>query len=140
MTVQPNLCPTNSETTLLVFPTRQLRYCYILFQERSGSSVPSILNRMNTKQEPPTYNRTNKFTAVFQSIVDAYGVGSYREVNPSPYMIVSFPFLFAVMFGDLGHGLIMFLFALFLVLREKEFLAKKIDNEVSRACKTEKLA
>lgn len=98
--------------------------------ERSGSSVPSILNRMNTKQEPPTYNRTNKFTAVFQSIVDAYGVASYREVNPAPYMIISFPFLFAVMFGDLGHGLIMFLFALFLVLREKYFLAKKVDNEI----------
>lgn len=98
--------------------------------ERSGSSVPSILNRMNTKQEPPTYNRTNKFTAVFQSIVDAYGVASYREVNPAPYMIVSFPFLFAVMFGDLGHGLIMFLFALYLVLREKDFQAKKTDNEI----------
>lgn len=98
--------------------------------ERSGSSVPSILNRMNTKQEPPTYNRTNKFTAVFQNIVDAYGVASYREVNPAPYMVISFPFLFAVMFGDMGHGLIMFLFALYLVLKEKQFLAKKIDNEI----------
>jgi len=52
------------------------------FQERSGSSVPSILNRMLTKEAPPTYNRTNKFTEVFQGIVDAYGVSSYREVNP----------------------------------------------------------
>ncbi|XP_060078053.1 V-type proton ATPase 116 kDa subunit a 1-like isoform X2 [Ylistrum balloti] len=98
--------------------------------ERSGSSVPSILNRMMTKQVPPTYNRTNKFTQAFQNIVDAYGVASYREVNPALYTIISFPFLFAVMFGDTGHGIIMFLFALALVLKEKQIQAKKIDNEI----------
>ncbi|KAJ8307251.1 hypothetical protein KUTeg_015335 [Tegillarca granosa] len=98
--------------------------------ERSGSSVPSILNRMVTRQEPPTYNRTNKFTQVFQSIVDAYGVASYREVNPALYTIVTFPFLFAVMFGDFGHGFIMFLFGLFLVVREKQLQAKKIEDEI----------
>ncbi|XP_041371566.1 V-type proton ATPase 116 kDa subunit a1-like [Gigantopelta aegis] len=98
--------------------------------EQSGSSVPSILNRMITKQEPPTYNRTNKLTQGFQAIVDAYGVASYREINPAPYTIITFPFLFAVMFGDMGHGMIMFLFALFLVLREKELAAKKIDDEI----------
>ncbi|XP_050543178.1 V-type proton ATPase 116 kDa subunit a 1 isoform X2 [Daktulosphaira vitifoliae] len=98
--------------------------------ERSGSSVPPILNRMDTFEDPPTYNRTNKFTNAFQNLVDAYGIASYREINPTPYTIISFPFLFAVMFGDLGHGAIMFLFALFLVLREKPLAAKKSDNEV----------
>jgi len=34
------------------------------------------------------------------------------------------------MFGDLGHGILMFLFAAFLVLREKPLAAKKTDNEV----------
>lgn len=51
-------------------------------QERSGSTVPSILNRMQTKQTPPTFNKTNKFTSGFQNIVDAYGIGNYREINP----------------------------------------------------------
>lgn len=36
------------------------------------------------------------------------------------------------MFGDLGHGLLMFLFAAFLVLREKPLAAKKTDNEVCK--------
>ncbi|XP_073345718.1 V-type proton ATPase 116 kDa subunit a isoform X6 [Pagrus major] len=98
--------------------------------ERSGSTVPSILNRMQTKQTPPTFNKTNKFTSGFQNIVDAYGIGNYREINPAPYTIITFPFLFAVMFGDMGHGLLMTCAALYLVIRESRLLSQKSDNEM----------
>uniref|UniRef100_A0A8B9JEP9 V-type proton ATPase subunit a n=1 Tax=Astyanax mexicanus TaxID=7994 RepID=A0A8B9JEP9_ASTMX len=85
---------------------------------------------MQTKQTPPTFNKTNKFTSGFQNIVDAYGIGTYREMNPAPYTIITFPFLFAVMFGDMGHGLLMTCAALYLVLRESRLLAQKSDNEM----------
>lgn len=52
------------------------------FQERSGSGIASILNRIETRESPPTYNETNKFTSVFQSIIDSYGVATYQEINP----------------------------------------------------------
>lgn len=102
--------------------------------ERSGSSVPPILNRMMTREVPPTYNRTNKFTAGFQNLVDAYGVATYREVNPASFTIVSFPFLFSMMFGDAGHGLLMTLFSLWMVLKEKPLAAKKIQSEIWVIC------
>lgn len=51
-------------------------------QYKSGSSVECFVQRIPTSESPPTLIRTNKFTAGFQSIVDAYGVASYQEVNP----------------------------------------------------------
>uniref|UniRef100_A0A673N8W2 V-type proton ATPase subunit a n=1 Tax=Sinocyclocheilus rhinocerous TaxID=307959 RepID=A0A673N8W2_9TELE len=79
---------------------------------------------------PPTLLRSNKFTSGFQSIVEAYGVGDYREASPAPYTIITFPFLFAVMFGDLGHGSVMTLFALWMVLTEKDHKRRRPGNEI----------
>lgn len=56
--------------------------------EESGSTVPSILNRMETIESPPTYNRTNKYTRGFQNIVDSYGIASYLEINPGLYFFL----------------------------------------------------
>uniref|UniRef100_A0A8C8H318 V-type proton ATPase subunit a n=1 Tax=Oncorhynchus tshawytscha TaxID=74940 RepID=A0A8C8H318_ONCTS len=96
----------------------------------SDATVPSFVNRIPSNDTPPTLLRTNKFTSGFQSIVEAYGVGDYREASPVPYTIITFPFLFAVMFGDLGHGVVMACFALWMVLKEKSHKRKRSDNEI----------
>merc|ERR1712130_396073 len=54
----------------------------------------------------------------------------YREVNPSVYTIASFPFLFAVMFGDAGHGLIMLAAALWMIIKEKSLESKRDISEI----------
>uniref|UniRef100_A0A4W3IB70 V-type proton ATPase subunit a n=1 Tax=Callorhinchus milii TaxID=7868 RepID=A0A4W3IB70_CALMI len=99
-------------------------------KERSGSSVAPIMTMVQTNMAPPTFNRTNRFTAGFQNIVDAYGVGAYREVNPAPYTIITFPFLFAVMFGDCGHGAILLGFSLYMIIHEKNLGAQRGSNEI----------
>jgi len=61
--------------------------------------------------------------------MDSYGIAKYQEVNPGLFAIVTFPFLFAVMFGDIGHGTIIFLAAVYMILAERK-LAKADLGEV----------
>ena len=95
---------------------------------RAGLSVPSIINEIKTNKTPPTYLKTNKYTEGFQTIVNAYGTATYQEVNPAMPVFVTFPFLFAVMFGDLGHAFIMLLAALAMIYWEKSL--KKVTFEL----------
>lgn len=76
----------------------------------------------DSEQMPPTYFRTNIFTRPFQDMNDVYGIPSYREINPAPFTIITFPFLFGAMFGDAGHGLMLVLIALLFI--KKPELAK----------------
>lgn len=95
---------------------------------RAGLSVPSIINEIRTNKTPPTYQKTNRFTEGFQTIINAYGTAKYQEVNPGLPTIVTFPFLFAVMFGDLGHGFLMLVAACAMIFWEKPL--KKVRDEL----------
>lgn len=44
--------------------------------------MSAVVHRIPCRDMPPTLIRTTRFTASFQAIVDAYGVGRYQEVNP----------------------------------------------------------
>lgn len=58
--------------------------------------------------KPPSFFRLNEFTWAFYEIVATYGTPTYKEVNPGVFACVTFPFLFGIMFGDIGHGTALF--------------------------------
>jgi V-type H+-transporting ATPase subunit a len=68
---------------------------------------------------PPTYFKVNRLTATYQGMIDTYGVPRYREANPALFTIITFPFLFGVMYGDIGHSVALIAFALYLIIFER---------------------
>ena len=55
---------------------------------------------------------------------------THTHTHTAPYAIITFPFLFGVMFGDMGHGLMMLLFASVLIAFEKKLAKTKAGGEV----------
>ncbi|KAK0583377.1 hypothetical protein LWI29_036305 [Acer saccharum] len=111
-----------------VFATKQIQDALQRAAVDSNSQVGAILQVLHTKESPPTYFRTNKFTNAFQEIVDAYGVAKYQEANPGVFTVVTFPFLFAVMFGDWGHGICLLLATSYYIIREKKLSGQKLGD------------
>jgi V-type H+-transporting ATPase subunit a len=81
-----------------------------------GMNIIDIEKRAGEVLNPPTFIEANEFIWPFQEIVNTYGIPRYQEINPTVFNIVTFPFLFGVMFGDIGHGFILLLFGIYLCL------------------------
>lgn len=77
------------------------------------------LSELKTKK-PPTYFEMNALMFPFQQIVNTYGVPRYKEVNPALFTVVSFPFFFGLMFGDVGHGTIVLILGLIMLFTVKD--------------------
>ena len=57
----------------------------------------------------PTLLRNSKMLRPIESLVSTYGIPGYRELDPTLLVAITFVLMFGIMFGDLGHGLVLVL-------------------------------
>ena len=101
-----------------------------LFKDKENKINASLTDIENeTNINPPTLIITNEFTSVPQMIVDTYGTPRYKEINPGYFTIITFPFLFGVMFGDIGHSLFLLCLSIYLFIKNKS-LSKSSNSMV----------
>lgn len=58
---------------------------------------------------PPTKLKNGWFSKPFGMFVEMYGLPSYGELDPTPFVAITYSLLFGMMFGDLGQGLVLML-------------------------------
>ncbi|HET6795061.1 MAG TPA: V-type ATPase 116kDa subunit family protein [Acidimicrobiales bacterium] len=59
--------------------------------------------------EPPTLLTADGAAASFRPLVDIYATVPYRDVDPSIFAGLAYVLMFGMMFGDVGHGLVLLL-------------------------------
>ena len=59
--------------------------------------------------EPPTCLKNNYMMRPFEAVVKLYGIPSYKELDPTTFLGISYMLLFGSMFGDVGQGLVLFI-------------------------------
>jgi V/A-type H+-transporting ATPase subunit I len=73
--------------------------------------------------DPPTLFQAIALERPFRPLVQSYGTARYRDIDPTPFTALSFVAMFGMMFGDVGHGLVLTLLALWLRRRRRGRLA-----------------
>ena len=77
------------------------------------------------KHAPPVKLKNKKLFRPFEYFVDMYGLPKYDEVDPTPFVAVTYILLFGIMFADLGQGLCVLLVG-YLMWRLKKMPLGKI--------------
>ena len=106
--------------------TATLQGKVIVLQDEVGHGV----NEAN----PPTRILNNRFIKPFEELTRLYGLPKYDEVDPTPVLAITFPILFGLMFGDVGHGLVLLIGGLVMGLLIKTNQALKNVCFIMAAC------
>ncbi len=89
----------------------------LIIEERSADELEHHVT-------PPTKFRNNRLFKPFEELISLYGLPSYYELDPTPFIAIAFCLMFGIMFGDIGQGLVYFLAGVF--LRKKMKVAGQV--------------
>ena len=58
-------------------------------------------------QQPPTKLKNPKLFKPFEMYIQMYGLPAHNEMDPTIFVAITYSFIFGVMFGDVGQGLLL---------------------------------
>lgn len=84
-------------------------------EQAAGHAVAmEVLKPDRNRKQIPSLVRFPRWLRPFTDLVTTFGLSSYHELDPTLVVTVSFLIMYGMMFGDLGHGLLLLLAGLWL--------------------------
>lgn len=77
-----------------------------------------VKNHDEVASIPPTKLKNNRIVKPFETIVRMYGLPNYTELDPTTFVAITAFLLFGFMFGDVGHGLVIFLIGILMAKKK----------------------
>jgi len=72
------------------------------------------------RDNTPTVMKNFSLVRPFETITRMYGTPTYSEIDPTPFIAITFPILFGLMFGDIGHGIVLIISALIGIIKVRK--------------------
>lgn len=88
-----------------------------LLRLTGGRVVVEVTDPAPDDPDIPTLMQNPRWLRPFEMLVAGYGQPGYREIEPTPFVAISFLLMFGVMFGDVGQGGVVALLGLYFALR-----------------------
>jgi len=100
-------------------PTKDVDDLVEEIENASKGYVVIRIYKPKPDENVPVLLQNPKIFKPFESITNMFGLPSYTEIDPTPIMAVTFPLIFGLMFGDVGHGFVLALAGLGLITLKK---------------------
>lgn len=88
------------------------------FRKAVGGKYPVLIEAEEDKHhQKPSLMRNKPLVKPFENVTLIQGLPKYGEIDPTPYVSIFFTVFYGIMFADLGQGLVILAFALYMMRR-----------------------
>lgn len=127
-----------TETTYILegwIPTKEVeKVTKTLLNASKGTAFIEILDEEGhheEEEETPTLLKNPKIVEPFETLTKTFGIPTYGELDPTILMSMTFPIIFGLMFGDIGHGLLLLLASILgLIAKRKKMNLGEMANYI----------
>ena len=107
-------------------PTAQLNSTIDKLNKAAENKVFIHSEIPKKNDDVPVKLKNKKYAEPFEFFMDLYSMPTYKEIDPTFFVFLTFPLLFGFMLGDFGYGLVTLV--LFIILKKAILKAKNLFN------------